>query len=382
MANIENYIEKYGNLTLNEEPFNNVDNLILSNLSYLVFRGAVPEIDYRKKSLISKLSSIIGLSNKINTITIKDAVYKMNFNINEKENIRVKQDIDMTKKLADSKRFGNMLLTCYIDEYDENIEIQFSAITILMEDNTAYVAYRGTDTTLIGWKEDFNMSFMEKIPAQAEALKYLLQVASIIKQPLRIGGHSKGGNLAVYASMYAGSKIQNRIINIYNNDGPGFQSKVLEKDEYKAIKNKLTTIIPQTSIVGMLLEHEEHYIVVKSNETLIMQHDPYTWEVDGCKFVIMENTTDSSKIIDKTLSQWLNTMSMEQREKFVDILWDILGATKVKTFPELVDKFVENTMKIKKAYSNLDPQSKEILSNTFSALFKSAKDVIAKNYFK
>lgn len=142
----------------------------------------------------------------------------MNIQTDENHHVKISKDIEMAVKLANSKRFGNMKLMYYVDKYDENIETQF-VITIIMEDNTAYIAYRGTDTSLVGWKEDFNMSFMDKVPAQVEALKYLEIVSSLINMPLHIGGHSKGGNLAVYSSLYIDKSVQDRIIKVYNNDG-------------------------------------------------------------------------------------------------------------------------------------------------------------------
>lgn len=378
MANIEDYLLWRGDLTVKEALFNNVDNLILSNLSYLVFKNIVPELNNEKQSFLDKIKSFLKFDKKshMQYVTVADAITAMDLKTEGKERIRVLQDIEMGLKLAKTRRFGNMLLMCYVDKYNEDIETQFAAITILMEDNTAYIAFRGTDTSLIGWKEDFNMSFMDKVPAQELALSYLKDVANIIDVPLRVGGHSKGGNLAVYSSLYAGKEIQERIINIYNNDGPGFKSSILQTEEYKSIQNKIDTIIPQTSIIGMLLEHEEEYIVIKSNETLIMQHDPYSWEVLGPDFIKMQETTSSSKIIDTTLRNWLHNMDNEKREQFVDILWDVLGATKVKTFSEMAESLFANAVKIGKKINALDASSKEVLSTALSMLIKSAKNAI------
>lgn len=378
MANIEEYLLWRGDLTVQQAPFNNVDNLILSNLSYLIFKGIVPELDNQKPSFLDKITSLFKSDDEshMQYITVHDAIASMNLAAEGKDRIRVSQDIQMGIKLAQTKRFGNMKLMCYVDKYDESIETQFAAITVLMEDKTAYIAFRGTDTSLIGWKEDFNMSFMDQVPAQKLALSYLKDVASIIKCPLRVGGHSKGGNLAVYSSLYAGKEIQDRIINIYNNDGPGFKSSVLQTEEYKQIQQKIDTIIPQTSIIGMLLEHEEEYIVIKSNETLIMQHDPYSWEVLGPDFIKMKETTSSSHFIDTTLRNWLNDMDSEKREKFVDILWEVLGATKAKTFTEMAEGLFANAVKIGKKINNLDAESKEVLSTALSMLIKSAKNAI------
>lgn len=382
MANIEDYILWRGDLNVAQAPFNNVDNLILSNLVYLTFKNIVPELSYTKPSILNKFTGLFTQDNSSEKkyITIHDAVADMNIQTDENHHVKISKDIEMAVKLANSKRFGNMKLMYYVDKYDENIETQFAAITIIMEDNTAYIAYRGTDTSLVGWKEDFNMSFMDKVPAQIEALKYLETVSSLINMPLRIGGHSKGGNLAVYSSLYIDKSVQDRIIKVYNNDGPGFKSSRLKTKEYNAMQDKIDTIVPQTSIIGMLLEHEEEYIVIKSNETLIMQHDPYSWEVLGPDFVKMEGTTSSSQLIDTTLRQWLNDMTIEQREQFIDLLWEVIGASKAKSFSEMAENIFANAVKIGKKINQLDDKSKEILSTAFSMLIKSAKNAIVAGF--
>lgn len=381
MANIEDYLLWRGDLTLSQSPFNNVDNLILSNLIYLIFKDIVPELKTEKTSVFNKITNLFKQdNNSLNAVSIHDAIADMNILEEGKHRIRVSKDIEMAVKLAKTKRFGSMKLMYYVDKYDEDIETQFAAITILMEDNTAYIAFRGTDTSLVGWKEDFNMSFMDKVPAQEEALKYLQAVSSLINVPLRIGGHSKGGNLAVYSALHINKNVQDRIIRIYNNDGPGFKSSILETNEYKYIKDRIDTIVPQTSIIGMLLEHEEEYIVIKSNETLIMQHDPYSWEVLGADFVKMEGTTSSSHFIDSTLREWINNMTIEQREQFVDVLWEVMGATKAKSFPEMAESLFSNALKIGKKINQLDDKSKDVLSTALSMLINSAKNALVAGF--
>lgn len=381
MANIEDYLLWRGDLTLSQSPFNNVDNLILSNLIYLVFKDIVPELKIEKTSVFNKITNLFKQdNNSLQAVSIHDAIADMNILEEGKHRIRVSKDIEMAVKLAKTKRFGSMKLMYYVDKYDEDIETQFAAITILMEDNTAYIAFRGTDTSLVGWKEDFNMSFMDKVPAQEEALKYLQAVSSLINVPLRIGGHSKGGNLAVYSALHINKNVQDRIIRIYNNDGPGFKSSILETNEYKYIKDRIDTIVPQTSIIGMLLEHEEEYIVIKSNETLIMQHDPYSWEVLGPDFVKMEGTTSSSHFIDSTLREWINNMTIEQREQFVDVLWEVMGATKAKSFPEMAESLFSNAFKIGKKINQLDDKSKDVLSTALSMLINSAKNALVAGF--
>lgn len=354
MANIFDYIN-WRDLKLKQVEFNEIDNLILARLSYFPFDGLI---------------------NKGEEITIAEA-YQRYQDIGTTGRILQQEDIDLFPILANSTRFGNMLLTNYINKIDPIQEKQFSAITILMEDDTMYVAYRGTDNTIVGWKEDFNMSFSELVPAQTDSVEYLEKVAKLYKRKIRVGGHSKGGNLAVYAATFVKSKIQKRIINVYNNDGPGFCDKVVASQEYQDILDRVHTYIPQTSIIGRLLNHKEETTIVKSTQTGIMQHDLYSWQVLGGEFV-KDQLTNSSEFIDKTITNWLKKVSPEQREKFMDTLFEILNATQAETLSEISNKVFSNAKTMVKTYQNLDPESKKIMTKTLEEFLKIGKSNIPK----
>ncbi|MCI8482579.1 MAG: DUF2974 domain-containing protein [Clostridia bacterium] len=245
MANIFDYLTWRGDLTLEQSEFNEIDNLILARFSYLPFDNVLKEGE---------------------AITIKEAAKRFEKLDIKKERILQKEDIDLFPTLAGCNRFCDMKITDYINKINLKEEKQFSAITILMPDETIYISFRGTDNTLIGWKEDFNMSFQGKVPSQIDAVEYVKGVAKKYQNPLRIGGHSKGGNVAVYAASFCTEKIQERIINVYNNDGPGFHEEVIVKPSYQKMLSKIHTYVPQTSIIGRLLYHEENYTVVQSTQ--------------------------------------------------------------------------------------------------------------------
>ena len=164
------------------------------------------------------------------------------------------------------------------------------------------------------------MTFKSHIPSQIDALKYLEEIAKEYPNNLRIGGHSKGGNLAVYASIFASEDIRNRIINIYNNDGPGFNDDIIETKEYKEMIKKVSTYIPQDSIFGRLLTHKEKYTVVKSTQRGVMQHDLYSWQLLGNEFVYLKEVTNGSKFIDKTITNWLKNLDLQTREQVIDLM--------------------------------------------------------------
>lgn len=352
MANIFDYID-WRDIDLKKVEFNEIDNLILARLSYLPFDGLI---------------------NKTECVTIKE-VYDRYVATGEKRKFLWEYDEKLFETLANSNRFGKCKLIYYTNNVDTEEVLQFSAITILLPDKTMYISYRGTDTTIVGWKEDLNMSFSEFVPSQPDSVEYLEYVARRIRRPIRLGGHSKGGNLAVYAAAFCAHKFRRRIINVYNNEGPGFTNKIVNSDEYKTILPKVHRYIPQASIIGRFLNNDEETTVVKSTANGIMQHDLYSWQVLGDKFV-EGDLTSSSEFIDKTISKWLEEVSNEQRKEFFDCLFDIMSQTKAETFPELRDGLIKNSKIMFNAYKNLNSETKEMLKKTLMSIVQSGKETI------
>lgn len=353
MSNIIDYIKWRGDLSFNQSEFNEIDNLILARFSYFYLDGAIKENE---------------------KMTIKQAYENTEkIGIPEQKILQI-EDKDLFPAMAKSKRFGKLYITEYVNNVDEDEEKQFSAVTILLPDNTMYVAYRGTDNTLVGWKEDFNMCFSSNVPSQLAATQYLEKVSKLNKRKIRVGGHSKGGNLAIYATVFANDSVKNRIINVYNNDGPGMSSDIIEKQEYKDMVSKIYTYVPQSSIIGRLLYHEEKYKVIESTQTGIMQHDLYSWQLEGKKFIYLEELTKESKVADKVIKGWLNGISPERRQEFVDILYQILITTNAQTLKEFSNNWLKNASICLKAYTTSNEEDKKIISDTLVKLFGITKN--------
>jgi len=281
--------------------------------------------------------------------------------------------------MGESERFGKLLATKYINKIDQEQEKQFAAITVLMPDNTIFVSYRGTDNTIVGWKEDLNMSFKSHIASQISAKKYLEIIAQEYPdKKIRIGGHSKGGNVAVYAATFVNKEIKDRIINVYNNDGPGFCDDVIETPEYKEMIEKVHTYIPQSSVIGRLMNHREKYTVVKSVQKGIMQHDLYSWEVLGKEFVTLEEVTNGSEFVDKTIKEWLENVEPTKREQVIDVVFDILNTTDAQTMKEIKSNWFTSARTMMASYKNIDNETKEMIWQTLNELFKVAKDNVFK----
>ena len=337
MANINDYLLWRGDLSVEKDGFNELDSMILSRFSYLPFnRIALKDVE-TVESIAKKLDKF------------KDDEFNYH------------GDKDMITRMAKSIRFKDMKVTDYVENTDAETEKQFSAITIHISDKEFYISFCGTDNTIIGWKEDFNMSFMENIPAQIEGVEYARQIANKYRGKIRIGGHSKGGNVAVYAAIASNKKIQDRLIKVSNYDGPGFDKKIVKDEKYKRIIEKVYTYIPQSSIIGRVLEHEEKYEIVQSIEKGIYQHDIFSWQVIGTDLIHVKNVTNSSEFINKTLRAYLKETKPEQRKIFIDIVFELLETTNANTFREFSTAKAKNIGTMIKNYKNVSEEDKKLM---------------------
>lgn len=295
-----------------------------------------------------------------------------------KQSVLMKEDYELLWALSKCGRYENMFLTNYVNRIEEKNQTQFSAVTVQISDDLSYISFRGTDNTLAGWKENFNMTFICPVPAQVKAVEYLESVSASSKGQLIVGGHSKGGNLAMYASSFCSRETQDRILSVYNFDGPGFDEKILSMVEYQNICSRMVTFVPQSSIVGLLLEHNEQYIIVRSEEKReYMQHDIYSWMVERNHLFYLEQVTNSSRFIDHTLKGWLADMSVSQREKFVDAMYAILIQTNVHTLQEMDERWFESTRAILHSIGNMDGETKKLITESLSLLMKNVKKSLA-----
>lgn len=322
MANIFDYLDWRGDIPFSASPMNEIDNLIFSELCFMNFTDIVSS-DVAAEGIPLRLASQL-----YSQLHAKDA---------PSMGLIVPADIPvLMRKMAETERFRNLLLRGYVDRIEEDTQKQFAALTIEISEDELYVAYRGTDDTIVGWKENFNMSFMQAVPAQLDAVEYLNRVASNTKhKKITVGGHSKGGNLAVYASICCDECHKSRIVKVYSNDGPGYRREVVESEAYKSMENRIVNIIPQSSVVGRLLEHTDQYRVVQSNASGLWQHDGFSWGVLGTQFVAAPKLTADSERIERMVKQWIDEMDETQREKLVDSIYRVLTSTNAKTLTDL-----------------------------------------------
>ena len=355
MSNIVDYIKWRGDLTFKKSAVNEVDGMIFAKLSYLAFDVLLTESS-KTETTLKEYAQFIKTKgiDPVSMLFVKTQDY-----------------VDLLEECENSARFKNIKVSDFYSIFDPKKEIQFAAVTFELDNKMMVIAYRGTDDTVAGWKEDFNMGFLETVPSQAEAVKYLNIVAE--KYPDRklvLAGHSKGGNLALYSAIMSPLKVNTRIERVYNYDGPGFLSNIEELPTYKRLIDRITTLVPESSIIGMLLERKEKSIPVKSTATGgFNQHSGFTWELIGTKFVHLKQNDKGSQMIDTALKTYLRNSTVEQRKTFADALSVILKGYEGYTLTELTADKIKIINKLTKGIEGLDKETKNILINSVRLVF-------------
>ena len=362
MANVFDYIKWRGDLTFKQSPLNEIDALIFCELSYIFFDGIVPEDPNEGYVTLAEAAEIFFERNAgQEEISLGEIVPK--------------EIVTLFRMTAASKRFSQIPLSHFVNIIDDETVEQFSAISFYPDDETVLVAYRGTDDTITGWREDFRMAFLTPVPAQKRAEEYLLKASEDAKN-IYIAGHSKGGNLALWAAMNASDEIAERIEKVYNFDGPGFLDDVWESELYERVAGKISTVIPTGSVVGLLLKYDKNYRVTKSSaKGYLHQHDALTWEVEGVEFVCDEDVAPEVKRAHEVVGKWIYSMEPDERRAFVEGFFDILCSTSAKTVTDLA----ANRSAVIKAFSNIEPETRQALMSGVKFFLGEGKSAISES---
>lgn len=305
---VMDYLRWRGDLTFTADPFNEVDQLILCIIAYLNFRR-FPSLKTMKAAEATPLHTLAPLMRSED----------------EQQGLSQLEYLPLLRAAANSRRFGDVGIFGYVTEHDIPEEKQFDAVSFVLPDKTIFCAFMGTDLSIIGWKEDLNLSFLDTVPAQRRAVEYVEAIAAANRSRLlRIGGHSKGGNLALYAALNASQRLQRRILAVYNNDGPGFAASPWEGEGYLSMAERIHSYIPAESIVGVLLEQQENYTVVHSDQHFLLQHEPMSWSVMGNRFVSLPQRSPLGQLSERLVKAWVTELSIDERRAFVDALYELL----------------------------------------------------------
>lgn len=348
MPNLLDYVQSLGQNTFSDLPFSAPDSLVLTQIVYLPM-----------ETLQGQSVTVSGL------YTHLAQTYPDGFT-----DTYQKKRYRLIQACAESDRFASIQITDYINHIDPHQETQFCAATFHLPDGGRYVAFRGTDLTIAGWKEDLNMSFM-RVPAQREAVCYVEKTAAAYHGPLLLGGHSKGGHLALFAAAHVPAAVQNRLIRAYSFDGPGVDEDTLSSEAYEHIKARVESYIPQSSVVGMLLCYHPVYQVVRSNTIGLLQHDAMTWQIKNGSFETLPGLDVSAHVTDEALRQWIDHLSLEDRRKLTDTVFYIVSALDSDTVDPLMQDFPASSRKLFNAFRKLDPETRAHTRRIIGDLFSS-----------
>jgi len=351
MGNIMDYISWRGDLSFEQSQFNEVDNLILACFSYVNLDG-ISAVTKQKGIGLKKLTKEFM---KLHTMKELEA---------DKSFIRLAPFMMM--EMAKSVRFGKCVVRNYVNDIVTEAEQQFAAMEIVLEDGTSYVSFRGTDDTIIGWKEDFNLS-TGVVPAQKRAIEYLQKISEHTDGMLRVGGHSKGGNLAIYGSVMCKSAHE-KILEIYSNDGPGFSREFQELPEMKEMMPKIIRIIPEYSIIGTLLEHEKEPVIVASSSKGLLQHDGFSWEVQGPALVRRDSLNKTALRFIEILHKWINGMDTEQKRLLIEDLFATLQASGYENLSEVQSGGLKSLAAMVKRVEKFAPESRGMMQELLTAI--------------
>ena len=344
MSTIFDYLKEVTYDSIYDRPFKELDVLALTELTYLPFGHIVPQGD--TTGIPVRLSDAMELIDRTTDFIVSN------------------QHLQLVDELATSKRFKNIKLLNYVDEYDPDVQKQFAAMTYRLILDTYLVVFRGTDDPLIGWKEDFHMTYMDHVPAQKRAASYLQHVMKEFpKGRFLVAGHSKGGNLATYACSYLPDSLFERVDAIYSYDAPGLNKAIIETEGYQRTSPNIRRFVPQGSIVGMMLEVPEPTTIVKSRAFGgFAQHDAFTWETKDLSFLTVTETSPDSQQTDLTLKQWVRETSAEERKKFFDTFFGIFLDAGITSINDLTDlKQLAKAKEILQNAQDLDPTEREML---------------------
>jgi len=347
MADVFEYLSWRGDLSFKQDPINEVDYLVLSRLSYLPFERYSLEKDSKVQEYLS----------------IMEGPFLMD------------KDQALINSLLDSPRFSSLRLRDYQYDFNKELVKQFFAVTLFDQDGNCYMVFRGTDSTVVGWQEDFRMSYITPVQAQLDARKYFEKHFGEFNS-YGLFGHSKGGNLASYVYFTSNLEEKRKIRTVVNLDGPGFQANKVNTLFEGMEHSKIHYFVPQGSVVGRLLFHGVEPIVINSSSFGIFQHDLYKWEIEKTHLKRDEEVTSSSKITDKAIKEWVSNLTTKEQELFVDNMFNLFGTGGVRTLKDVRRHFIKNLPGMRIKLSMMDEQTKSKMMEIIKLFFRAAKSSI------
>lgn len=345
MKNIIDYMKEYGKFSLSEEPFNEVDSVVLCQIGYLNYSKFIPGFEEDKPS-----------------VSLKSITERKDFSELFEGYWYEKDNRELIRAVVSSARFGEIKLNKFININNEETDAQFGALTYILPDKSVYICFRGTDISILGWKEDMKLAYSRPVRSQELSIAYLNSIAGTFNGNFRVGGHSKGGNLSIYAVLNAREDVKERVLAIYDHDGPGFRPEIVNAGELKAISPMIHKVIPKLSIVGILLESELDYDVIASSAPGVSQHNTYTWKVKGNAFQRVRNFRGKTKPGDRAINDWILTLSEEEVDIFIDTAYSLLTVNDASNLFDLIEKPKDSVSSAYGILKDLSPKERRVLS--------------------
>lgn len=367
MDDLYDYLYWRGDLSFEKIAPNEIDMVIFSMLAYIDY---LPDMKIDGTLKYYNLIKLVKLLEDNNLLAVKEST--SSFEI---------ECFELIKLISRKERYKNIKAFGFSFNFEKDNAIQFAAISFLLPNKEVVISYRGTDASLIGWKEDFLMSFKKTVNSQEYGKNYLEQIAKLKRGKINIVGHSKGGNIALYSSLKAKSNIQNRIKKVYSFDGPGFNKNSIKDLGYSKIKDRMVTLVPQGSVVGILMQHEEPIEIVYSNKKNgIAQHMPFSWQVNVDKFKRLDERDNASLIFDKSIRTWLEKLNEEEISTFIDSIFESTDAAGLEHVYDLKLRPIKSIYNLLNVYFNNDEQSKILIEKMIGSLFSVMKNVTTTEY--
>ena len=363
--NICDYIEWRGDLSFEADPFCEVDALIFAWLSYYPAEKLTLTMEQMESLTLKSLYEIhvqqIG--------EIRDMNVKLNINPTDSGTY-------LLKLVAESPRFENVRVLRFRTNFSQEDNTQFAAFTYEYLPRQIAISYRGTDGSVTGWREDFMMCCSDAIPSQHLAREYLEAEDPSRYDSVLLCGHSKGGNIAMHAILYTTDAIRAHVGTVYNFDGPGFPVPMESIPCYPEVQDKILTILPESSIIGMLMEHEEDYDIIESEMVSMLQHNAMLWSVKRKGFIRKKGFSSSSQFIDKALHSWLESLNNEEKEKFVNVTFDALENAGITDFTDIGPSTIPKIFSLIGNMVTIDSESRKNLIKVIMAVMQAGGNTV------
>lgn len=351
------YLKTYGGTSLTDEPINDVDYLVFAQMAYLDFEMELTEGTPLTEALYHA------------------AWAESDDPSEERFAFQKKDDQNLILLAASAPRYRGIRFLDFVRQMDEQRETSFAALSLLMEDNSLIIAFRGTDNTLAGWKEDFNMAFMPVIPSQQLALEYL-QAHAQPYPSISVIGHSKGGNLALYAVASCTQEIQDKIRCAVSFDGPGLGDHIIASPGFERMQDRMRVILPRESLVGLLFRQPENVRVVESRVFSLLQHYPYFWKTDGMDFLYAKELNRTSVLLGESIRGLLMRLTPAEREQFVEAVYSIIRNTEACTLNEMASRAAKSAFSMLAALRDSSPETRRVLIRTLTVFLRAAASAL------